>query len=172
PKRGRAARRAHDAGALPRRGGPPAAPFSGLAAGHERHYYGLVVRPNVFLNLLPDHVIIHTLFPLGPERSHVTCDWLFAPDAIARPGFDPTDTVELFDRVNRQDWQVCEGVQARAPARALRAGGGHVPVERHIRGFNDFVLAELGLTGDGAFAAKSAEPGAPAPAAPSSHPEV
>jgi glycine betaine catabolism A len=163
-------RLADDAEALTLSGRAPAAPFPGLAAGHERHYYGLVVRPNVFLNLLPDHVIIHTLFPLGPERSHVTCDWLFQPAAIARPGFDPTDTVELFDRVNRQDWQVCEWVQGSARSRAFRAGGVYVPVERHIRGFNDFVLAELGLTGDGAALGDSAEPGAPTPAAPVSPP--
>jgi Rieske 2Fe-2S family protein len=139
-------RLADDAEALTQSGRAPAPPFPGLPPGHERHYFGMVVRPNVFLNLLPDHVIVHTLAPLAPDRSRVTCDWLFARAAAARPGFDPTDTVALFDRVNRQDWEVCEWVQAGARSRAFAAGGVLVPVEAHIRGFNDFVLAQLGLT--------------------------
>jgi Rieske 2Fe-2S family protein len=139
-------RLADDAEALTVSGRAPAPPFPGLAPGHERHYYGMVVRPNLFLNLLPDHVIVHTLTPLSPDRSRVTCDWLFDPDVAARPGFDPTDTVQVFDRVNRQDWEVCEWVQAGVRSRAFAAGGVYVPIERHIRGFNDFVLAQLGLT--------------------------
>jgi len=139
-------RLADDAEALTRSGRAPAPPFPGLPPGHERHYFGMVVRPNVFLNLLPDHVIVHTLAPLAPDRSRVTCDWLFEPAAAARPGFDPTDTVALFDRVNRQDWEVCECVQAGARSRAFAAGGVYVPIEAHIRGFDDFVLEQLGLT--------------------------
>jgi Rieske 2Fe-2S family protein len=139
-------RLADDAESLTVSGRAPAAPFPGLPSGHERHYYGMVVRPNLLLNLLPDHVIIHTLTPLAPDRSRVTCDWLFAPDAVARPGFDPADTVALFDRVNRQDWEVCEWVQAGVRSRAFAAGGVYVPIERHIRGFNDWVLEQLGLS--------------------------
>ena len=54
----------------------------------------------------------------------------------------------LFDLVNRQDWEVCEWVQAGVRSRAFAAGGVYVPIERHIRGFNDWVLAELDLPPD------------------------
>jgi Rieske 2Fe-2S family protein len=148
-------RLADDAEALTVSGRAPAPPFPGLAPGHERHYYGMVVRPNVFLNLLPDHVIVHTLTPVSPDRSRVRCDWLFDPGAVARPGFDAADTVALFDRVNRQDWEVCEWVQAGVRSRAFAAGGVYVPIERHIRGFNDFVLAQLGLAADDPDAASA-----------------
>jgi Rieske 2Fe-2S family protein len=145
-------RLADEAEALTLSGRAPAPPFPGLAPGHERHYYGMVVRPNVLLNLLPDHVIVHTLTPLAPDRSRVTCDWLFAPEVVARPGFDPGDTVGLFDRVNRQDWEVCEWVQAGVRSRAFAGGGVYVPIEAHIRGFNDWVLDQLGLAADGSLA--------------------
>jgi Rieske 2Fe-2S family protein len=138
-------RLAPGAEALTDSGRAPAPPFPGLPPEHDRHYYGMVVRPNMLLNLLPEHVIVHTLAPLAPDRSRVTCDWLFAPDAVARPGFDPSDTVALFDRVNRQDWEVCEWVQAGVRSCAFASGGVYVPIERHIRGFNDWVLEELGL---------------------------
>ena len=148
-----------DAEALTMSGRAPGPPFPGLAPGHERHYYGMVVRPNMLLNLLPDHVIVHTLTPLAPDRSRVTCDWLFAPEVVARPGFDPEDTVGLFDRVNRQDWDVCEWVQAGVRSRAFAAGGVYVGIERHIRGFNDWVLDQLGLS------AESPAPDSPTPRA-------
>ena len=108
----------------------------------------MVVRPNVFLNLLPDHVIVHTL-PAARARplARDVRLALRSPTVVARPGFDPADTVAVFDRVNRQDWEVCELGPGRASARGpSRAGGVYVPIERHIRGFNDFVLAQLGVT--------------------------
>ena len=116
----------------------------GLGPADDRLYYGFVLWPNVFVNLLPDHVILHTLRPLGPERSHVVCDWLFDPAEVARPGFDPTDTVEIFDLVNRQDWEVCELTQQGMRSKAYAAGGLYVDNELHIAAFRDLVLEKLG----------------------------
>lgn len=110
----------------------------------DRRYYGLVLRPNVFVNLLPDHVVLHTLRPQGPDRTRVTCQWLFDPGAMAQPGFDPTGAVEVFDLVNRQDWEACELVQLSVASKAFRHGGVFVPVERHVCAFDDFVLERLG----------------------------
>jgi Rieske 2Fe-2S family protein len=109
-----------------------------------RLYYGFVLWPNLFVNLLPDHVILHTLTPLGPERSRVVCDWLFIPEEIARPGFDPDDTVAVFDITNRQDWGVCERTQLGMRSRAFINGGLYVTNEQHIAGFRDLVLERLG----------------------------
>jgi Rieske 2Fe-2S family protein len=77
---------------------------------------------------------------------------------VATPGFDPQDTVALFDRVNLQDWEVCQWVQAGVRSRAFAAGGVYVPIEGHIRGFNDWVLDQLGGAG--------ADPAAGAPLSP------
>jgi Rieske 2Fe-2S family protein len=93
-------------------------PLPGLKPEDARLYYGFVLWPNLFVNLLPDHVILHTLTPLGPERSRVVCDWLFTPEEIARPEFDPADTVAVFDITNRQDWDVCERTQLGLRSRA------------------------------------------------------
>lgn len=43
-------------------------------------------------------------------------------------------------------WEVCEWVQASVRSRAFEAGGVYVPIERHIRGFNDWVLEQLGVS--------------------------
>jgi Rieske 2Fe-2S family protein len=103
-----------------------------------------VLLPNVFVNLLPDHVVLHTLRPLGPTRTLVTCDWLFDRSEMTKPGFDPMDAVEIFDLVNRQDFAACELVQQSMASRAYRDGGLYVPAEQALRLFNDWVLQTLG----------------------------
>ncbi len=118
-------------------------PLPGLHASELRRYYGIVLNPNILLNLLDDHVVIHTLLPQGPDSTLVTCDWLFDAHTMAQPGFDPMDAVELFDIVNRQDWEVCELTQQSMRSRAFRSGGIYVPTESHIRKFVDFVLERL-----------------------------
>jgi Rieske 2Fe-2S family protein len=117
----------------------------GLLPDDDRLYYGFVLWPNLFVNLLPDHVILHTLTPQGPEHSRVVCDWLFAPEEIAKPGFDPTDTVNVFDITNRQDWEVCERTQLGMRSRAYANGGLYVSNEQHIAVFRDLVLERIGL---------------------------
>lgn len=115
----------------------------GLLDEDDRQYFGLVLYPNVLMSLLPDHIILHTAYPQGPDQTLVTCDWLFDPDALNQPDFDPTEIVEVFDLVNRQDWEVCELTQQGMSSRAYREGGVYVPTEHHIRRFNDFVLTQL-----------------------------
>lgn len=116
----------------------------GLLPEDDRLYYGFVLWPNLFINLLPDHVILHTLTPIGPEKSRVVCDWLFAPEEIARPAFDPKETVDVFDITNRQDWDVCERTQLGMHSRAYDKGGFYVTNEQHIAVFRDLVLNQLG----------------------------
>jgi Rieske 2Fe-2S family protein len=52
----------------------------------------------------------------------VVCDFLFHPLEIARPSFDPSDAVEFWDLVNRQDWVVCEAVQQGMRSRMFTSG--------------------------------------------------
>jgi Rieske 2Fe-2S family protein len=119
-------------------------PLPGLLPEDLRHYYGFVLQPNVLLNLLHDHVVMHWLIPNGPGRTVIMCDWLFDPQVMARADFDPMDAVEIFDVVNKQDWEVCELTQLSMGSKAYRSGGVYVPEERHIRAFADFVLERVG----------------------------
>ena len=93
------------------------ATIPGLAPDHDRKYYAITVKPQVFVNLVPDHVIFHRMYPLAVDRTLVECDWLYAPEVVAA-GADISRSVELFDRVNRQDCEVCESVHGRHRARA------------------------------------------------------
>jgi Rieske 2Fe-2S family protein len=53
----------------------------------------------------------HRLVPVAPARTVVECEWLFPPEAVERPGFDPAYAVDFWDRTNGQDWRACESVQ-------------------------------------------------------------
>ena len=118
-------------------------PLKGLRSEDLRRYYGEVLLPNILINLLDDHVVAHTVWPEAPDRSRVVCEWLFDPEIMTRPDFDPMDAVELFDIVNKQDWEVCELAQLGMTSRAFKSGGVYVPSEWHIREFADFVLEKL-----------------------------
>jgi Rieske 2Fe-2S family protein len=67
--------------------------------------------PNLLVSLHPDYVMVHRLVPLAADRTQIECTWWFAPEAVARPGFDAGYATEFWDITNRQDWQACESVQ-------------------------------------------------------------
>ena len=97
-------------------------PFPGLNDDEKARHKGELVYPNMFVSLSPDHVAAFALWPIGPTDTRVVCDFLFHPDEIARPGFDPSDAVDFWDLINRQDWAICERVQSGMRSRIFRQG--------------------------------------------------
>jgi len=87
---------------------------------HRVYFYSLF--PNLLLSLHPDYVMFHTLWPEGPGRTRITCEWLFHPDSFRQPGFDPDDAVQFWDETNRQDWHICEQSHAGITSRAYVPG--------------------------------------------------
>jgi Rieske 2Fe-2S family protein len=111
------------------------APLPGLSGNDLRLVRYYLVYPNLMLGLHPDYVMVHQGWPLAVDRTRVTCDFLFRPEALARPGFDPSAIVEFWDVTNRQDWGLCERVQAGA-ASAGYAPGPYHPSERCVHAFD------------------------------------
>ena len=114
----------------------------GVVEGHDRKYYAITVNPQVFINLVPDHVIFHRMYPAGPDRTIVECDWLYLPEVV-RSGQDLDRSVELFHRVNQQDFDACERCQLAASSKAYANGGVLVPSEHHIGAFHTWVTEQL-----------------------------
>ncbi|MEV4701667.1 aromatic ring-hydroxylating dioxygenase subunit alpha [Actinoplanes sp. NPDC049316] len=123
-------------------GGPGLDRIDGISADQDRRYYAITIRPQVFVNLVPDHVIVHRMFPVSVDRTVVECDWLY-PKAVVESGADLTRSVELFDRVNRQDFDACEACQPAMTSRGYAHGGVLVPSEHHIAGFHGWVRDRL-----------------------------
>jgi glycine betaine catabolism A len=115
----------------------------GVAEDQDRRYYAITVKPQVFINLVPDHVIFHRMYPVAVDRTVVECDWLYLPHVV-ESGKDVSRSVELFDRVNRQDFDACERTQPGMSSRLYAGGGVLVPSEHHIGAFHDWVQERLG----------------------------
>ena len=110
----------------------------GVSEEQDRRYYAVTIRPNVFVNLVPDHVILHRMFPVAADRTIVECDWLYLPGVVAS-GADISKSVELFDLVNRQDFEACELCQQATDSQVYAEGGVLVPSEHHIAEFQSWV---------------------------------
>ncbi|WP_410599587.1 aromatic ring-hydroxylating oxygenase subunit alpha [Amycolatopsis sp. lyj-90] len=116
--------------------------LGGVDDNHDRRYYAITVNPQVFINLVPDHVVFHRMFPMAVDRTIVECDWLYAKDVVDS-GVDVSKSVELFHRVNQQDFDACERCQPAMSSKAYAAGGVLVPSEHHIGEFRDWVAAAI-----------------------------
>jgi Rieske 2Fe-2S family protein len=106
-------------------------------------YYGFVIFPNLIINLHSDCAMTYEVFPMGPDRTIVVSEYLFRPETIADPAFDPSDVVEFWDLVSSQDWVVCERVQRGVKSRAFTAGV-YPPQDRLLWEFSKRYLAERG----------------------------
>ena len=119
------------------------APFPGLSEDEKVLHKGELVYPNFLLSLSADHVAAFILRADGPGRTTVVCDFLFHPDEMVRPGFDPSDAVEFWDLVNRQDWTICEGVQDGMRSRVFTHGY-YAPMESWSLDIRRYVRERLG----------------------------
>jgi glycine betaine catabolism A len=119
------------------------APFRALNA-EERTtlYVPALLPPNLFLNVHPDYVNAHMMFPTGPESVRIVYDWLFEPPALADPAFDLEHYVALWRVTNAQDARNCEWQQQGVHARAF-AHGHFVPQEFDCHRFAQWARAAL-----------------------------
>ena len=119
------------------------APFPGLSEAERTRHKGEIVYPNLLLSAAAEHIAAFMIWPKGPERTVIACEFLFHDSEVAKPGFDPSDVVDFWDVVNRQDWRVCEGVQAGMRSRGFR-GGFYAPMEDPSMDIRRYLERHLG----------------------------
>ncbi|MFE8977659.1 aromatic ring-hydroxylating dioxygenase subunit alpha [Streptomyces cyaneofuscatus] len=118
-------------------------PFPELSALERERHKGELVYPNLMLSCSADHVAAFMLWAEGPGRTVITCDFLFAPEEMERPDFDPSDAVAFWDVVNRQDWNICESVQRGMGSRPFRSGY-YAPMEDAAVDIRRYIRTRLG----------------------------
>ncbi len=119
------------------------APFPGLTEEEVLRHKGELIYPNLMFSVSADHCAAFVLRPQGPDRTLIECRFLFHEEEMARPGFDPADAVDFWHLVNRQDWFVCERVQAGMESR-VHVHGYYAPLEDfslHIRRYRERFIA-------------------------------
>ncbi|MBI0376456.1 aromatic ring-hydroxylating dioxygenase subunit alpha, partial [Streptomyces albiflaviniger] len=111
----------------------------------DRLFYGMVVRPNCFISLVSDHVVVHRFEPVAHDRTTAVCEWLFPADVVESGDYELADAVDLFSKVNEQDFDAAEWCQPNMSSRAYRHGGVLVPSEQtQIGVFYQWYLSALG----------------------------
>jgi Rieske 2Fe-2S family protein len=96
--------------------------FPGLNEDEQTRHKGDLIYPNVFLSLARDHVAVFILRAKGPALTIIDCHFLFETHEINKADFDPSDAVDFWHLVNRQDWSICERVQRGMNARVHERG--------------------------------------------------
>jgi Rieske 2Fe-2S family protein len=98
------------------------APIRGLSGDDLTSVLYFVLFPNALVSLHPDYAMLHTLWPRTADRTDVICEWFFEPATISAEGFDPSDSIDFWDQVNREDWHVCELTQQGVRSRGYVPG--------------------------------------------------
>ena len=122
-----------------------AAPITDMTREELRRVYYYSLYPGLFLTIQPDFVMATRIEPLAVDRTRITAEFLFAPEAASRPGFDPSGGVELWDLTNRQDWRMCELALEGISSRVYRPGL-YSADESLLAAFDQEYLASLGET--------------------------
>jgi Rieske 2Fe-2S family protein len=94
----------------------------GLDAHDETSLYGCTVYPNMFIDVTGTGAISTILLPREAGHTTVVTEYLFRPEVIAGPAFDPSEVVEFVELVAHQDYVVCERVQRGVRSRAFTHG--------------------------------------------------
>jgi phenylpropionate dioxygenase-like ring-hydroxylating dioxygenase large terminal subunit len=89
----------------------------------DRHaYYGFALFPTLLINYHSDCVMTYQLWPVSPDRTIVVSEFLFMPETIESADFDPSEVVDFWDLVSRQDWVICERAHVGTRSKAYTSG--------------------------------------------------
>ena len=119
------------------------APFPGLSESERTHHKGEIVYPNLLLSAAAEHIAAFYIWPVAADRTRIACEFLFHESETAKPGFDPSDVVDFWDVVNKQDWGICESVQAGMGSRGFR-GAYYAPMEDPSMDIRRYLETHLG----------------------------
>jgi Rieske 2Fe-2S family protein len=117
-------------------------PFPGLNEAERTRHKGKLIYPNLLTSYSSDHIAAFTLWPRDPAHTTVVCDFLFHPSEMRKADFDPSDAVEFWDVVNKQDWAICAGVQRGMTSRSFEVGY-YAPMEDSSLDIRRCVAARL-----------------------------
>jgi glycine betaine catabolism A len=90
--------------------------------GDPEAYYGACVYPTMFLDVDGSSCLATSIFPTGPQSCRLVTEYLFSPEALEDPDFDPSPIVEFNERVTQQDNDACVRVQRGVTSRTFDHG--------------------------------------------------
>ena len=127
-------------------GSRTAPPIRSLEPDDRRRVYYYTLLPNMMFALHPDFVVAWRIVPCGPGKTRIVVEWLFEPESIDLPDFDPGPAIQFWDKTNRQDWAICEQSYLGVCSRAYLPGPWSSQ-ESMPRAFDEEYLRVLGQEG-------------------------
>ncbi|MBI2718099.1 MAG: aromatic ring-hydroxylating dioxygenase subunit alpha [Rhizobiales bacterium] len=124
--------------------GEPCGPdFPGLSEEEKaRGQTFVTLYPTTYLVAHVDYVRVVSLRPLGPERTELRAEWLFAKATLEAPGFDLQAATALVERVVAEDGAASEMNQRGLKSSAFTAGR-LMPQEYDVFNFQQWVRRQL-----------------------------
>lgn len=96
--------------------------FPGLNEDEQVRHKGDLVYPNLFISAASDHIAAFILHARGAGHCSIDCHFLFEAAEVEKSDFDPSDAVDFWHTVNRQDWSICARVQQGLSSRVHDSG--------------------------------------------------
>jgi glycine betaine catabolism A len=98
--------------------------------------------PTMFIIAHPDFVRVVSLKPLGPERTELRAEWLFAEATLKAPGFDLDNVVSFATTVMQQDSEACEMNQRGLHSSKFKHGT-LMPQEFEVHRFHEWIRSQI-----------------------------
>lgn len=120
--------------------GQPCGPEFPRLSGRQRQagHFFVTLLPTLFVVAHVDYVRAVSLTPIGPEKTRLHAEWLFAPETLASPGFDLDNVVKFATMVLRQDAEACEMNQRGLKSSRYRHGT-LTPQEFDVHRFHQWI---------------------------------
>ena len=80
-------------------------------------------------------------------QTDIDCRFLFHPDEVSKSDFDPSDAVDFWDLVNRQDLAICEKVPRGMHSRQFEHEY-YAPMENGSLDIRQYVASRLDIKVD------------------------
>jgi Rieske 2Fe-2S family protein len=117
--------------------------FPGLNQYEDENHHGDLLYPNLFLSLARDHAVAFILHAKNANTTVIDCHFLFEEYEMIKQSFDPSDAIDFWHLVNRQDWSICERVQQGMGAR-VHDYGVFSPMEDWNLDIRKYVIDHIG----------------------------
>ena len=109
----------------------------GLTDEQSHAIFGAQVFPNMFLDIAGSNAVSTRLVPEGPTRTRVFSEYLFIPEDMAEPDFDPSPVIDFCELVAGQDFEVSERVQRGVTSRGFPFGV-YPEKDSYVHEFNEY----------------------------------
>jgi glycine betaine catabolism A len=99
--------------------------------------------PHSWNHCMGDHMIVFTVWPLGPTETVVTTKWLVHKDAVEGVDYDPVNLRKVWDATNDQDRRLAEENQRGINSKAYQPGPYSKTYEFGVINFIDWYSERL-----------------------------